>query len=226
MNSVGDSGGGLCPHTPRPPPASARLSCVQAQRGGWARPKEHHLRSRRARLPTPGYSRATWPVRFLLSRRQDAVLLAWLSALILSWALWKPGCSCVVSRCPSLATPLGFLFPDFVFPPPPFVSQDNTSSVTSGAFSRGSSALSQAGRRPRPYLASLLMSGSFLRFWCMRPPCSQGPDCLLTPALPRFVGLSRRVSEAFSTLWTSSLLHLGAFTSHPSSVDEGAPADS
>lgn len=116
----------------------------------------------------------------------------------------------------------------------PFVSEGNTSS---GAFSRGSSALSQAGRRARPYLASLLISDSSFRFWCLRPLLSQGPDCLLNPALPQFVGLSctwdspalvlslsRRVTEAFSTPLDVFTVHIQGPSPHTRELlREGAP---
>lgn len=109
----------------------------------------------------------------------------------------------------------------------PFVSEGNTSS---GAFSRGSSALSQAGRRARPYLASLLISDSFFRFWCLRPLLSQGPDCLPNPALPQFMGLSCTGSEPLpqshgGLQYPSRRLHCphpGAFPSHPRAVNERA----
>lgn len=117
MNSVGETGG-----RPVPPHPLAHFLPLQGSAASRLRREGGPGLSSTTCAPAGpacshlGYSRAARPVRFLLGRRQDVVVLAWLSALILSWALWKPGCSCIVSKCPSLVTPLGSLFPDFVFP--------------------------------------------------------------------------------------------------------------
>lgn len=149
-------------------------------------------------------------------------LLAWLSALILcSWALWESGCSYAVSN----AQPRDLF--RLSVSTTPFVSEGNTSS---GAFSRGLCTLSGWVRRGQVSGFTLLISDSSFR---LVPEASSFPGArlhLLNPALPQFVGLSciglsctgsppglsRRVTEAFSTPLDVFTVHIQGPSSHPS----------
>lgn len=159
------------PVPPHPPPTSClcKAQLRPGSGGGWARPKEHHLRSCRARLLAPGLQQGHVAGSF--SSQQKAGCRP-PSMAVCSHPLLGPVEAWLQLHCKRMPQPCDLF--RLCVSTASFVSQDNTCSVTSGASSRGSSALSQAGRRARPYLASLLISGSFLRFWCMRPPCFPG----------------------------------------------------